>query len=51
MELALLLACVLVGVMAGAMAHRHRKAVAWDRELTEAFGTAARPELGSHRAL
>jgi hypothetical protein len=51
MELVFLLACVLVTAALGAMAHRHRKTVAWDRELTEAFGSALRPELTSHRVL
>lgn len=51
MELVALLACALVAVLVVAIARRHHRIVAWDRELTAAFGTGTRPELSSRRSL
>jgi hypothetical protein len=51
MELVALLACALVAALVGAIARRHHKVVAWDRELTAAFGTGTRPEISGRRSL
>ena len=50
MEVVLLLALALVGLGA-LLVHRHHQAVAWDRELDNAFGVTAQREVPRHRSL
>jgi hypothetical protein len=50
--LLLLLAVALVLVaLSVSLVHRRHQIVAWDRELEQAFGTAAHREIPSHRRL
>jgi hypothetical protein len=51
MELLLIaVALVLVGLTVS-FVHRHQQAVAWHRELEQAFGTSAQREIPRHRSL
>jgi hypothetical protein len=48
MELLLLFTALLLVSLAASTVHRHRQAVAWDRELDQAFGTTAEREIPRH---
>lgn len=50
MEILLLAALVLAALGSLALRH-HLQVAAWDRELETAFGSAAHPEMPSHRRL
>jgi len=47
----LLAAALVVVALAATGVHRHLQAVAWDRELDQAFGTSTKRDLPRHRTL
>lgn len=48
MELLLLVTALVLGSVTVSMVRRHRKTIAWDRELAQAFGSSAEREIPRH---